>query len=250
MSDLSQCQRPDFQQYHTVEFTESLQYIFKHGVIKMYFTWNCEGYINLLDFFPILKNGKALYDTMIKMFFIYINCNHLIMDNHIVTDQLLGTFNKQTITLEEVGQLINLQTTLKLFPATLTMKLKEENKLINNVDKTIYDNKIYIYIGLSKFNSLLTNPYIKIIDYIRKGYTLHDLFKFVDIRRYDNAIYRYAMLIRYSTANINIANSIVREIVRLTWYEKQVIETVIQSLIGKTSIPKDIHSHLLYYISQ
>ncbi len=223
-----------------VELKESLKYFFKHAVIKMYFTADCEGYINLLDFFPILKNGKALNDTIIKMLHAYISCN-------LTNNQLLfNTFNKD-ISAKDVDSLVKLHAKQKIMPNMLVSKLYEEYQLIEHLEKTIHQEEIYIY--TCKFHPLLINPYIKIMDHIRRGYAVCDLFKHIDIRRYDNAIYRYSKLISYSTANIKISNSILREIIRITWYEKQVIKTVIQSLIGKSSIPKDIHSHLLNYIS-
>lgn len=100
---------------------------------------------------------------------------------------------------------------------------------------------------LKSNNMLLTNPYIDLIDAIRKtdGYEIDTLLKTVDVRRYQYEIYHYAILIGQATVNTNIVNQIKKEIVCLSWFEREVNE----QLIGPSSIPDEIHSHLLNYVT-
>lgn len=234
--------------YHQIVLKEPLKYIFNHGIIPMYFTQNHTAYINLLEFFPLLKSGVALYDTMINMFFIYAKYNQLIVDDNVKINLLLSkAFSISINTLlspEEIGALTHLYSTP--VNSGYLEKLCGENTIMKNIQKS---NKQMIYIASSLFycDALLTNPYIKVIDEIRRtdGYIN---FKNVDLRRYQYEIYHYAKVIQGVKTYTTIACNIKKEIIITTWLEREVFKTCIERLIGPSTIPQEIHYHLLNYI--
>lgn len=239
--------------YHDVELKEPLKYIFNHAVIPMYFTSNHTGFINLLEFFPLLKSGKALYNTVVQLFYIYAKYNHLIEDDEVILDDLLGKNFQCKITPEAFGVFTSVNTIPMQYSSEIHTQLWQEHTIIKNINenkyRVLYIQQLLNFSYMLKSNNIfLTNPYIDLIDAIRKtnGYEIETLLETVDVRRYQYEIYHYST---YTTANTNIANKIKKEIIKLSWFEREVIKTCIEQLIGPSTIPDEIHCHLLNYVN-
>lgn len=231
--------------YHQIALKEPLKYIFNHGVIKMYFTPTCKGFMNLLDFFPLLKSGKALYDTLVNMLLIYAQCNQLIGNDIIIDKILIKAFNDTgTMTMKKLGSYTRQYSIPQEYGQGVWTALVKENQLMDDINQLLrQQSRLFIGTALySTQNLLLTNSYMMIIDDIRKN----NIIKLtIDARQHQYGMYHYVKLVELPNDNDKIIKD---DIIRTTWTEREVIKTCIERLIGPSTLPEEIHSHLLKLI--
>lgn len=248
-----------------VELLEPLKYIVNHGIIKVYIHENTDEYINLFDFLPILKSGTGAKDVVVKIVLLYCKYNNLYVNDEIKFDHVLTEafknatgkslkiLNKPIITGIDFGKLTRYNVTY----------FRLDEKPESNFIKDRLSELDIIYHLYRKRKQNLTLQDFTICPYLRKNtyfrlytswynnqiYTKYD-YDYVDPRRYQFEFYKYAKKIKLLTPNIR--NSLINKIklvedimTETNWYEKQVLTVGIESLIGKSTIPDDIHKHLL-----
>lgn len=250
-----------------VELLEPLKYIVNHGVIKIHIHEHTDEYINLFDFLPILKSGTAAKDVDTKIFIMYISYNNLFVNNEIkfnhvlkdafknATGKSLKILNKPIITGTDFGKLIRYNVKYfrldEKFESVFVKDKISELDIIENIYRKRKRIQKLTLRDLFICHYIQKNPYYRLYAslYNNKIYTKHD-YDYVDPRRYQFEIYKYSKSLNLRTANLRnvlINNQKILEdiIIKTNWYEKQVLTIGIESLIGKSTIPDEIHKHLL-----
>jgi hypothetical protein len=72
--------------YDPLYLTEAIQYFVNHGIIRLYAGKHT---INLLDYFPLLKQGHALKQTVSHILMIYSDINGLLLEDTIGPDRTI-----------------------------------------------------------------------------------------------------------------------------------------------------------------
>lgn len=257
----------------------ALRHFFNHGHVNIY---HGEITINLLDNFPIMKQGHAYYQTIKRMMNIYVEINNL--GDHLGTfssdlvfrsafdgecpilqfPPQIGSVHSQHVIMKGVNEgLINKNMNTFQIIRALVIKFDSQNLRKSDIDVIIRNNSIS--------NNSIDNPDVtsKLTTETIYSQELEDIIN--DILHHINptseTVYEdtsgWDLLLEHTEVSpilippikfinlmqlrkYNIITQIKYQIIKKDWYLKQVFESQLHNIIGEaTTIPIDIYRNYL-----
>ena len=236
------------------------------------------GIVEFMDYFPLLKQGRANIKTIhyiIKSYVILggnisINLNSDIMNDNIVFDDYLKILNNKKIYFlteyeEEcvlAYELFDIICTCKSrdhIPKTGSgwLRIKYIARIMHQKSPELSVFILYMCISANSYliNKILNNYYVKLANAIYCNYARkmnNDFFikesqiniGNLDPRYGNHTLYKFAKLLNESDTCAMIEKITIKK----CWMEKQVLINNFEDLIGPSNIPDNIFNYLLQFI--
>lgn len=249
------------------------------SVSNRYFNKN----LNLIDYFPLLKQGYALGKTLNLSFNIYSKLNNLVKDKNIkLNDHIITSFSnidfikkemitipKNTMYLDELRIFWIVATNLinssfkdipkdENFINELTKEfraLETLNNIIDQIHKRVKQHDLGslmlpICVTLHRILSLSIGEEEAFVDYLIKDKRTELLYSIINNNinsQSDFRDYNYeAWYLALEIGDKQMINLIKNSIIKQTWIEKQVFEITINSLESESDLPKILYAHSRY----
>jgi hypothetical protein len=159
----------------------SVQYFFDNAIFPIYSDDRTHIIINLLDYFPMLKQGYALLDTVVKLMDMYEIMHDLKRGNKIYPDDLMKRAFGGNIPAYRYNRELTMEEAFGGYPPNYlsTFQVLERNSLdyhfnINKIDETTFADVIelnyMVLLPIGETEAYLQNP--KFIDALNTEYAI------------------------------------------------------------------------------